>query len=142
MTQTLLSPAAHARLITVALRWMKATVWIVTTPMTDDGRGGKLPGTDTHIAVQANINLAGASATEQAIADRAGGRTLWTINVPLGTAVNAATDRVFEPSTGRSFEILAPLPATDAVTLALACVESSAPGAVIDTSLTDDGWHL
>lgn len=111
----------------LAVRTLTTTVQIVRTAFVSDGRGGQLPGTPTTTTVRGLIRPSGASETELAIADRASGRSLWIIEVPLATAIDATIDRITEPSTGRAFEILAPLPATDRVTLAIACVESARP---------------
>lgn len=125
VTDPLISAATRASLIDIARRWMVAVLQIEHTPLVSDGRGGDIPETPTLTTTPGNIYQSGTSAAEQQIADRVSGRTLWIIEVPLDTPIDAARDRILEPSSGRAFEIIQPLPATDNVTLPIACVEAT-----------------
>lgn len=106
----------------LAARTLTATLQLEHTPLISDGRGGYVPGTPVLTTIQGLIRPSGNSATEQQIADRLGGRSLWIIEVPLGTDVSG-NDRISEPASGRSFEVTQALEATDLVTLPIACVE-------------------
>jgi hypothetical protein len=116
-------PETMAMIIASTLTWFTTTLQIEHTPLVSDGRGGYVPGTPTLTSVPGTIAQLGSTPTEQEIADRLAGKSLWTINVPRGTAVNADMDRILEPSTGRAFDVIQPLPATHQASLPIACVE-------------------
>jgi len=107
----------------LAERSLTTSVQVSRATSTSDNRGGQTRSSSVVATVAALIRPLGSSAQEQAIADRLSGRSSWVIEVPLGTSVSAATDRLLEVGTGRTFEVIQPLPATHNVTLPIVCVE-------------------
>lgn len=106
-----------------AERLMRTTLQISRSTTGGDGMGGQTPGTPAVIAtVAGNIRPAGRTPDEQAVAERLAGRSIWTVDVPVGADVQSG-DRLIEPSSGRSFEVVKPLAATLAAMLPIVCVE-------------------
>jgi len=116
-------PGSDSLAQALAERSLTTSVQVSRASSTSDNRGGQTRSSSVVATVAALIRPMGSSAQEQAIADRLSGRTSWIIEVPLGTNVQAATDRLIEVGSGRAFEVIQPLAATHNVTLPIVCVE-------------------
>jgi hypothetical protein len=107
----------------LAERSLSTTIQVQRATFASDGRGGQIKTTQVVATIAGLIRPLGSNAQEQAIADSLTGRSAWVVEVPLGTAIDAATDRLLESGSGRAFEVIQTLPATDNVTLPIVCVE-------------------
>lgn len=85
--------------------------------------GGRLGGDPVIVgATPAVLHPSANTPEERAVADRLAGRNVQRIGVPVGTDIRAS-DRLIEPSSGRAFEVVQPIAATNAAELLIICVE-------------------
>ena len=116
----MLTAAEVAEMRSTQVLAQAGTCVITRGALTADGMGGFTQTWSAAGTVSCRVMPATESGAERLISDRITEADAWVITVPQGTDV-VAKDRIAE--SGRTFEVVAPLPHTWETALRVVCVE-------------------